>query len=444
MVNFVNLGEIYGRLDNARANDVNIAGARQAQEMGQYKLNQAKRADEEAMAIRDIYKSTGGDLNLTQKKLSEMGYFDQANAVGKQMTEAQTAQAGLEKDKLGNAEKKLNLVGQGMGFVLQNPTKDNALRVFDNLKGMGVLDDTQYQAYVSNLPDDPAQIKQGAETLIRMALDAKSQLPQFKAQDAGGQVINQNVNPVTGEVQEAGRIDKTQTPDSIASNQRMASEGAANRAVQMRGQNLTDARARESTASQGVGGQKAPAGYRFLPDGSLEAIPGGPQDAKKASPMNSRQLAGANMQRQATINLVAAQIGMPVDEVQKVLELEGPSGVADLMRTKGKRLFQGPIMGEIPFAGSRINADVTPYAEAIARGQAMINDPAGPITQADVEGARAMAPNPKMPLEVQANLIENLLRSSAIGTGEQQPTKQNIIPPGAAGGTVNKPTVSNW
>jgi len=306
MVNFVNLGEIYGRLDNARANDVNIAGARQAQEMGQYKLNQAKRADEEAMAIRDIYKSTGGDLNLTQKKLSEMGYFDQANAVGKQMTEAQTAQAGLEKDKLGNAEKKLNLVGQGMGFVLQNPTKDNALRVFDNLKGMGVLDDTQYQAYVSNLPDDPAQIKQGAETLIRMALDAKSQLPQFKAQDAGGQVINQNVNPVTGEVQEAGRIDKTQTPDSIASNQRMASEGAANRAVQMRGQNLTDARARESVASQGVGGQKAPAGYRFLPDGSLEAIKGGPADIKagELGAKRARQQEGAIYQADRIIGKV--------------------------------------------------------------------------------------------------------------------------------------------
>lgn len=248
MVNFVNLGEIYGRLDNARANDVNIQGARQQQEIGQYKLNQAKQADQEAMAIRDIYKSTGGDLNLTQKKLSELGYFDQANAVGKQITEQQTAQTGLEKDKLANAEKKINLIGQGMNFVLQNPSKENALRVFGNLRGMGALDDTQYQAYVSNLPDDPMQIKQGAETLIRMALDAKSQLPQFKSQDAGGQVINQNVDPVTGAVQEVNRIDKTQTPDSIASNERMARESAANRAVQMRGQDLTNQRAKEKNA----------------------------------------------------------------------------------------------------------------------------------------------------------------------------------------------------
>lgn len=218
MVNFVNLGEIYGRLDNARANDVNIAGARQQQEIGQYKLSQAQRADEEAMAIRDIYKSTGGDLNLTQKKLSELGYFDQANAVGKQITESKTAQAGLEKGQLENAEKRLNLVGQGMGFVLQNPTKQNAVRVLENLKNMGALNDEQYQAYVGNMPDDPALVKQGAETLIRMALDAKDQLPQFKSQDIGGKIIDRTVNPVTAEVANVGEINKTMTPDQVNDN----------------------------------------------------------------------------------------------------------------------------------------------------------------------------------------------------------------------------------
>lgn len=45
--------------------------------------------------------------------------------------------------------------------------------------------------------------------------------------------------------------------------------------ITMRGQNMTDARAREANAAG-----KAPAGYRYKPDGSLEAIPGGPADIK--------------------------------------------------------------------------------------------------------------------------------------------------------------------
>jgi hypothetical protein len=64
---------------------------------------------------------------------------------------------------------------------------------------------------------------------------------------------------------------KFQTPDSMASN-----------AVAIRGQNMTDARAREQIQ---LG--KVPAGYRQNPDGTLSYISGGPADpsaAKRAAP----------------------------------------------------------------------------------------------------------------------------------------------------------------
>ena len=68
-------------------------------------------------------------------------------------------------------------------------------------------------------------------------------------------------------------IANTQTPDSLASN-----------ALTMRGQNMTDSRAREglaiqrSNAMEGGPMGKPPAGYRWKPDGTLEAILGGPAD----------------------------------------------------------------------------------------------------------------------------------------------------------------------
>jgi hypothetical protein len=70
-------------------------------------------------------------------------------------------------------------------------------------------------------------------------------------------------------------IAKTQTPDSLASNA-IAREGQA---ITMRGQNMTDSRSRDANMNSSGAG-KPPAGYRFLPDGSLEFIPGGPADQK--------------------------------------------------------------------------------------------------------------------------------------------------------------------
>jgi hypothetical protein len=80
-------------------------------------------------------------------------------------------------------------------------------------------------------------------------------------------------------------------------------DGRASRAVTMRGQNMTDARARERLAfDQGGGAEaggagqaaltrqfgKAPAGYRYTLDGNLEAIPGGPADVKNSAASVSR------------------------------------------------------------------------------------------------------------------------------------------------------------
>lgn len=56
-----------------------------------------------------------------------------------------------------------------------------------------------------------------------------------------------------------------------------AGNDAAQRAVQMRGQNMTDARAAATPTNRG----NVPSGYRFKADGSLEAIPGGPSDGNK-------------------------------------------------------------------------------------------------------------------------------------------------------------------
>lgn len=95
-------------------------------------------------------------------------------------------------------------------------------------------------------------------------------LPQYRAPIT----VNQGNRTTFADpysLQPKGSFQTFQSPDS-----------AASVAATLRGQNMTDARARERFALDQSNAQagKAPTGYRFKADGTLEAIPGGPADIK--------------------------------------------------------------------------------------------------------------------------------------------------------------------
>ncbi len=83
----------------------------------------------------------------------------------------------------------------------------------------------------------------------------------------GGQAVYRGSRSATP----LGVVNRTASPDAVLSDQR----AARGQAITLRGQNLTDARAREAN-----GAGKPPTGYRFNAAGNLEAIPGGPADIK--------------------------------------------------------------------------------------------------------------------------------------------------------------------
>ncbi|MGL4891221.1 MAG: hypothetical protein ACRC52_10595, partial [Aeromonas veronii] len=78
------------------------------------------------------------------------------------------------------------------------------------------------------------------------AVNGFSPTPKMHFQDLGGQVMA--IDQHTG--QPMSNFGKTNTPDAIMSDRRQRDEGAANRGVTMRGQNMTDARAKANQASQ--------------------------------------------------------------------------------------------------------------------------------------------------------------------------------------------------
>jgi len=256
-VNYINLADIDRGLQQAQLGDMQIQNQRDLQTDRAFARNQQEQANQQQMRIRDIYAGASGDLNKARTELYNQGFYEQGGTIDKQLGEQSKQKADIDKTTLETNAKRIGLIGNGMKFLIDNPTKENALMTFNQLKSTGVMPQDMYDQLISKLPDDPAMIKQGAEVLFRSALDAKDQLAKYETRDAGGTIPTQQIDPITGEVKIVSSIAKTQSPDSIANNQRMMAEGAANRGVTMRGQNMADSRAREAAARVGgAGGEK--------------------------------------------------------------------------------------------------------------------------------------------------------------------------------------------
>ncbi|MGL4526046.1 MAG: hypothetical protein ACRCUC_03625, partial [Aestuariivirga sp.] len=89
------------------------------------------------------------------------------------------------------------------------------------------------QQLAASVPQDPAQLAQWKLRLYIAATEPEKALPKMETRDAGGSVETLRIDPISGEVQPANTVAKTQTPDNKASNARMAADAAANRAVQI-------------------------------------------------------------------------------------------------------------------------------------------------------------------------------------------------------------------
>jgi hypothetical protein len=118
-------------------------------------------------------------------------------------------------------------------------------------------------------------------------LKAEQLLPTIQTRNTGGTTDVLAIDPLTGGAKVTNSVRNTQSPDSVAST-----------AVQMRGQNMVDARERENV-NKTMG--KAPPGYAWGPVDSatgqqtMIAVKGGPADMKIAGQLNqdTQALTGA-------------------------------------------------------------------------------------------------------------------------------------------------------
>lgn len=283
---------------NALLKALKLQGAQQELQTGSMKMDEYRRGVERNNKLQQLLSGDYADDESRAGALVKGGFLDEGQKVLKNRADLNKQNTDLDAKRLEMASKRLELAGQGFGWLKDNPSPDNAIAVIDSFGQNGIWNPQQVAKAKADVMANPTpeNVARLATMGYQSALSAKDQLPSFVQQGRGGTVATQRINPVTGKVDDVQSATVTQTEAQRLQLAQQADEAAKNRGVQIRGQNMIDARAREAAgiasgaavADAGGPGQaamvkqfgKAPPGYRWKPDGSAEAIPGGPADIK--------------------------------------------------------------------------------------------------------------------------------------------------------------------
>lgn len=288
------------------------------QQIDQIKLDQAMQDQEQQRTLADLYRgaySSDGklDRNALMAGAAQRGLGARIPALQKQFADADKAQVDVDNTRsqmserdYGVLRKRVDATNGMFTALLSKPdvTHEDVIRGLVGLRNQKVINDDEAVTALRDVPGDPVQLRQFLVEKAVQSQEAGKRLdavtPKFEKLDNGGAIQMGTVDQLTGQFTPGQAIRKVQTPDSVASN-----------ATTMRGQNLTDARARDRLAfdkeqagfANGAGGAltlpgfgKAPPGYMWdatTSPPSLKSIKGGPADSgAKPSAEVQRQLGG--------------------------------------------------------------------------------------------------------------------------------------------------------
>ena len=216
--------------DERLMNALKIKSAQSEDSINQLKI---KDYNDKANASNELKAYLRANPKATSADLANQGYFDQAKDLGGIEQQGNLNQAAQFK----SAKEHMGFYTNGLGEIIQSatPRQDSANFINQGMQ-FGTIKPEMGQQLLAHLNDPNVtdeQIKQSAAAMFQQAQDHDKQFTAA-TKDAGGQIVPTLQNNTTGAlVQGAGAIDKTQTPESIASNQTTATQGDLNRQNQL-------------------------------------------------------------------------------------------------------------------------------------------------------------------------------------------------------------------
>lgn len=320
---------------NMLAQYAQIAGIQNAgmqNKLAQVQYDNALRAQQDDVDTREAFKTAGSDRTAAINALLQRGQYKPALVLEEAERKRKLEQLGMDEKSLTIAVKKGEALSGIVAPLLSKPnlSHEDVLEAGRRAQAMGIVEQGWEAKVPMNALDLPNFVRNIAAS-TKQGIDAlKALAPDVKMTDVGGSIVPTNTNTLAGPVGPmagVAPIAKTNTPDAILTDQRTRSEGAANRGVTLRGQNLTDARARELATLQreATASGRVPAGYRFKADGvTLEPIPGGPAEATKMTEAQGK--AGLYSARA----LEADNILKPLEEKISVTGLAAKRGMENI------------------------------------------------------------------------------------------------------------------
>lgn len=166
---------------------------------------------------------------------------------------ASTAQADAARVKL--AIDRDAAYRKTMGGLLQDPglTKEKAVAAVRQQLAQGVITPELAGSAIAEMSEDPAQLRDYLSQGLRAQLTPEQQITLFvpkpdKVDD--GQTIttidNNPLSPTFGQAVGGAPVQKQVSPDAQLTDTRARNEGALNRGVTVRGQDMTDTRTKEA------------------------------------------------------------------------------------------------------------------------------------------------------------------------------------------------------
>jgi len=156
--------------------------------------------------------------------------------------------------------------------------------------------------------------------------------------------------------------------------------------------------------------------------GGASASGGATGGVKMSSDELKQSFAGKALAEDA-YDFAAAYLGKTPEQVRQMSPEDIRAAVA-----KGGRLTAGPLIGRLPGLNITANSDLDAYTSSAAGRQARINNPSGPVTDADFKAAERSVFSSTKPASVNADLIYRALMrgagqsAQAGGAAPMQPT----------------------
>lgn len=184
--------------------------------LAQLAFQDRERQQADQMRLRGIYAANPDGGAGLENALLRGGFADQALKFGTDRRANAKSDADTQATQIATATKKLEAVGQGLGFLKDNPSIENAQALIATWQQAGLMTPEEAQQKLVEFGRDPTP--QGVQRLALMgyqgALSAKDQLAQYTTQNNGATTSILATNPVTGQVRTASTTANTVSPDA--------------------------------------------------------------------------------------------------------------------------------------------------------------------------------------------------------------------------------------